>query len=494
MFFATCPKPVFPGAICSTLACVLLAGTASGVGAQEHEPRRYLPPARDPGAELETKISDSFVVATAGDLISPQPLERKDPGFETLINRVREADAAFANMESSLVNFPEFENGAVAGTLAPLSVGDAIKSMGFDLLNRANNHALDGGVVGMMTTDRALDELGIVHAGTGANLQEARNASFMETPKGRVALVGMYPVADTGNFGPTYARTLATDRIGSIGGAPGVNPLHLTTYQIVTEKQLESLQRIADEVYGERAGALVPSTANSPKRFRFFDQWYQAGEDAGAIHYEMDARDRKGIIDAIRSAKVYADFLIANVHSHHAPDYCGYCGFGTVRAIKEALAHEPPDFLIALAHEAIDNGADMFVVHGVHALAGVEIYKGKPIFYGLSNFIFQFGLQFGNTYDVMANYEGKSELDNPSSLESALAVSHFEGGRLKEVTLFPVDLGYGSRPLSQLGIPRVPGDEQALHILESLRNYSLPFGTNVIIRGGVGVIRVDASR
>ncbi len=37
----------------------------------------------------------------------------------------------------------------------------------------------------------------------------------------------------------------------------------------------------------------------------------------------------------------------------------------------------------------IDAGADVFVGHGPHVLRGIEIYKGKPIFYSLSNFIFQ---------------------------------------------------------------------------------------------------------
>ena len=43
------------------------------------------------------------------------------------------------------------------------------------------------------------------------------------------------------------------------------------------------------------------------------------------------------------------------------------------------------------AHQTIDNGADAFVGHGVHTLRGMEIYKGKPIFYGVSNFFYQDG-------------------------------------------------------------------------------------------------------
>ena len=43
-----------------------------------------------------------------------------------------------------------------------------------------------------------------------------------------------------------------------------------------------------------------------------------------------------------------------------------------------------------MAHTVIDNGADVFVAHGVPLpLRGVEIYKGKPIFYGVELFYHQ---------------------------------------------------------------------------------------------------------
>ena len=46
---------------------------------------------------------------------------------------------------------------------------------------------------------------------------------------------------------------------------------------------------------------------------------------------------------------------------------------------------------IEAAHWAIDQGADLFAGHGPHFLRGIEIYKNRPIFYSLGNFIFQNG-------------------------------------------------------------------------------------------------------
>ena len=41
-----------------------------------------------------------------------------------------------------------------------------------------------------------------------------------------------------------------------------------------------------------------------------------------------------------------------------------------------------------LAQAAIDAGADMVIGNHAHWAAGMEIYKGKPIWYALGNFVF----------------------------------------------------------------------------------------------------------
>ena len=158
-----------------------------------------------------------------------------------------------------------------------------------------------------------------------------------------------------------------------------------------------------------------------------------------------------------------------------------------------------PDFLVELAHKAIDNGADVFIGHGVHTLRGVEIYKGKPIFYGVSNFINELAQS-----SVPQNPGGEltqaeaSNLDpegfpftTSNNLEALLTTSHYEGGHLTEVKLFPVDLGRDrKRPLSRQGIPMTPSPEVARQILEKVQTISKPFGTTISIEDNVGVIHV----
>jgi hypothetical protein len=47
--------------------------------------------------------------------------------------------------------------------------------------------------------------------------------------------------------------------------------------------------------------------------------------------------------------------------------------------------------MIEIAHAAIDAGADIVVGHGPHFSLPVELYRGKPICYGLGSFSFHTG-------------------------------------------------------------------------------------------------------
>lgn len=441
---------------------------------------------RDVAAETVMKIKAPFTVAAVGDIIMPQPLKRTGPGFEKLIDRMRKADVGFANMESSLVDFRNFKS-AVYGTLAPLEMGESLKAMGITMMNHANNHAMDGGVEGMFSTIEALDKLGIVHAGSGRYLQDARSARYLETSKGRVGVIGMFSVDDVSNYGPRYDKTLATYKNGLLGGAPGVNGLRLTAYHIVSPQDLQTIKKLAASTYGQQENAVVSTRSGDTERFKFYDKWYQTGSDPGAVNYEINPNDLKDILASVRDGKIYADFMIVNIHSHHTTRFRA---LDTMAMTKEGQEPETPDFLVKLAHACIDNGADMFVAHGPHSLRGVEIYKGKPIYYGVSNFVFQFGLQFGVNSDILASVNERSELQNPASQEALLATSHYDGGKLKEVRLYPAELGGINRPISQMGIPMTPGSEEAQRILKAVQEYSQPFGTNIAIEDNVGVIRI----
>src|SRR6185295_2022409 len=155
----------------------------------------------------------------------------------------------------------------------------------------------DNGDEGMFDTNMLLDEVGIVHAGTGRNLEEARDAAYLMTAKGRVGLVGLMPISENapgGNQGFSFARTAATSRSGNMGGRPGLNPLRLTTYNIVTAEEFQALKEIRDAVIARRGEVSVPVEIPRQRpadRLELFGKNYKIGAKTGDWSYEMNAGD-----------------------------------------------------------------------------------------------------------------------------------------------------------------------------------------------------------
>jgi len=440
-----------------------------------------LPPVtRDVTRELATKITQPFVFAAVGDVWATTrpnaPFD--DPQLQSLLGIMRSADMTYANMEGPIIDYGAFSGPRVGSSKT--FVGE-LKNMGIRIVTTANNHAMDAGPEGVSMTNRFLDEAGIAHAGTGKNLAEARRPAIATTPKGTVAAIGMYSI-DITSSNPGYTRysDAKTDW-------PGVNPLHVEPTFVVSAEQMQDLRRIRDAVYARRSQVLVPVapiSANEPKnRISLFGTQYKVGDaaDAGNLNYTMDRRDFRDIIQSVREGKQLSDFMVVAIHCH-------------VNSFAfQAYSHDnsTPDFLVQLAHAVIDNGADVFVGHGVHTLRGIEIYKGKPIFYGISNFIYQNSPIPEITDPTRSENSLLDRTHQPDNKEALLTTSRYEQGQLVEVRLYPVDLGIdGTRPVSRNGQPLAASPEQALRILKVVQELSKPFGTLISIENGVGVIHV----
>jgi poly-gamma-glutamate synthesis protein (capsule biosynthesis protein) len=68
-----------------------------------------------------------------------------------------------------------------------------------------------------------------------------------------------------------------------------------------------------------------------------------------------------------------------------------------VASFHWGLDREVLDYMTEIGHAAIDAGADLVVGHWPHFALRVEIYRGKPIFYGLGNFSFDTAMAAGGT-------------------------------------------------------------------------------------------------
>ena len=418
-------------------------------------------------------------LAATGDSIITRRIiaYESDPAFMKMIRIIREADAAFTNLELSVFRLREFKGYPQAESggswlLGSPEVLEDLKWAGFDLFNRANNHTTDYGVEGMMETDRILDSLGLVHAGSGMTLGEASQPQYLETSKGRIALIGL---ATT--FTP---MSRASDARPETKGRPGLNALRVErTYQLDAERMAE-LRRLVTAT-----GGRLPEKEDAA--VRFLGNTFLPGRETKVIE-KANAIDEDRILRSIRHAARQADFVIVTSHSHEPSN--------------EAL--EPPAFLVEFVKKCVDAGADTYIVHGPHQLRGIEVYKGKPIFYSLGNFIFEnetndympsdiyesFGL--GNT--AMAadlndtRFKGGTVgfPSNPVWFESVVAAPVFRGHRITELKLYPIDLGH-KLPRSQRGVPRLADAELGRKIIERVARLSAAFGTRIVFQNGIGV-------
>jgi len=306
--------------------------------------------------------------------------------------------------------------------------------MGFNLVALAGNHAFDLKEVGVQNTLRELDQRKVAHGGTGNNIGDAAAPAYLRTPKGTVALIA----SASGLIAPGGRATESH---------PGVNQLRV--------------------VAGDRENG---ATEDLPEA------------STNAPHPD----DARRILQSIRDARQHADLVIVYQHNH----VFGRFSFSTIftEGMPERLAPNP--WLMKWTHDEIDAGADIVVMHGAPLLHGVEIYRGRPIFYDLGNFIYN--LPPTLTY-----------IDEPMAWESAVASVQFDGGALKSISLRPVVLNsigdgqpdvhdpYASNEfLHTRGLPSLAPGSRAGHILQRLATVSKPFATVMDITGDSANIRV----
>ena len=442
---------------------------------------------RDPSSVRATSVRDGFTLAAVGDLLVQKPIrETSDPEFTGMVKILREASVTMANMETSIIdmrNFHGYATGQGIAMTAPPEVAKELKSLGFDIVSNANNHAANWGTEGLIETNRHLDEAGLIHAGTGLSRSEARAPRYFTTETGvRVALVSF-----ASSF-PMIARS--SDPINGTPGVPGLSALRTRRFNVVSPKMMQDLRAIASaykqagvstaaEFQIGALGGTDTTYATKDDELELFGTYYREGDKPG-LEYEMNPIDEQQILAAIRDGKAQSDFLIATIHAHESP----------------------ADFVQKIAREAIDNGADAFVGHGPHRLLGIEIYKGRPIFYGLSNFFNQTALKEPVTLDEYERWGEDSATVSPAEFslrwsnrafsshevfQAVIAVSKYEHGSLAEVRLQPVDLDFDARPADR-GTPRLAGPAAAREILERIQKLSEPYGTRLTIEDGVGVI------
>lgn len=482
------------------VACLLAAAPAFAQPLPSPDPiaRPDAPvDARRPMAnEFRSSVREGFSAALVGDMIIARPLTQAAPvtGFAEMLSIVRRADVAYGNLETSIIDIRTFSGAPHSfegdwTNIALPAVAPDLKAMGFDLLGRANNHVADWGLEGMRETGRWLDEAGLAHAGTGETEGLARAPAYAETPRGRVALV---------SFATTFRPT--SDAMAPRGGAPGrpgLSALHLSLKVHVTE---DAMRKLAEAACALGSG---PCNEASPAELSLAGTHY-VRDTRNWNEWIPDPEDMAGILRAVRTARQHADYVMVAIHAHECAWDCALSGG------KPLL---PGAFLKDVARASIDAGADVFAATGIHNLGPIEIYRGRAIFYGLSN-VFWSDIQepvpeelFRQNRETLArswehparatDYDLTMPLNVASfatqhTFQSVLATLHHgEGGALQRIELHPLWLGYGEN-LRRSGTPRLESDpERAKDTIAQIVARSREYGLAPLplrFKGAVAVI------
>lgn len=445
----------------------------------------------------------NFTIALAGDTMLTRKLTPfKEERFIALRDILRGADAAFANLEGTVHTWDEGTPGITQGTFMttePKLLED-LKWLGINMVSCANNHAFDYGEGGVLANIKHLDDAGLVHAGTGRNLAEARAPGYLDTPNGRVALI-----ATTATF---RQWNQAGEQRPDLRGRPGINPLGFDTTHTVDPAAFEQLKRISRELGFEKSHERARKHFYSDKEIpdarsaelSLMGYRYVCGEGF-SITTRTSERDLEGNLRWLREARRQADWVVVSVHCHE------FGGPTLLTAATRAELEEPADFVIDFAHQAIDAGADIVVGHGPHFPLGIEIYKDRPILYSVGNLVFQnetvgffpadayerFDLDLKATpsdfLDARTSGGKKGHPSDPAYWENMFAVCEFSKNRVKEIRIYPIAQGFG-RPRPQRGRPVLADGEVVQRVIERVTRLSKRYGTKVAARDGVGVIEL----
>lgn len=264
--------------------------------------------------------------AATGDFMVQEPFIRSDDVVDNPVLRLLAgADHAFINLEQSLTSRGEPADKLFCFRGNRELAGELARA-GITVATIANNHSMDFGITGMRDNLAALRAAGVAATGAGETLGESLEPAVLSIGNRNVALLGI--------------SCALPNSVGAGASRPGLARVRIVTRYVV------------DDVLLQETPGISP----------FVETFAMPGDTV--------------VVDAVSAAKKRADWVIVRIH-WGVP-------IGWIAASQDDLA----TYQIPLGHALVDAGADAVLGHGPHVLHGVEIYKKRPIFYSLENFLF----------------------------------------------------------------------------------------------------------
>lgn len=412
----------------------------------------------------------------AGDAIIQRRIHEDFPGYEELAPFIKQGDARFFNLETTLNREGDCPGAAISGGTYIRTEPEVLYDLmefGFNMTTACNNHLLDFSYEGLYDTIDALDESGLVHAGIGYNLSMAAAPKYLETSAGRVALIAVNT-----SFNPAMMAGEASDRVQ---GRAGINGMRVKRYINATKEDIAFIRDLAERTN-------INAEKDITRREGYYPMLRDDEATLGELEFkladkteyvmEINKDDLARLKKSIEEAEFQADYVMVSVHSHQ---------------ISGTKKEEPAKMLVDLAHFCIDSGANAVVGHGPHLLRPIEVYKDSPIFYSLGDFILElYSVEF-----APADFYQKHGVDKSATVRELLATRsknftvglmtdkrmflsvipywETEGKKLKKLTLLPI-LGKMDGNKSEIGLPRKVSPDE---VVKYLGEMSEPYGVTL---------------
>lgn len=416
-------------------------------------------------------------MAFTGDCIATS--EPKNNYFDNnkVIELLDKCDLVSGNLEMVVSGNKSFASTYCGGEWLTIDEDDfeIVKKFGYTYLNTANNHTMDYSYSGLKITNEILDKNQIIHSGSGEDLHRAEKAVYKKINGDVVAFISCTASGDDASRAgySTY----------DMPGRPGVNMLRHSEVIYATSEQLRAIDEIAEQTaLNARFLKSVKMGIHTldPKIHRLGRvQIVEAEKTEKKTYCNKDDLNR--IIASVEQAKKHgANYIIMNAHSHD---------------IKGETDDTPDDYFIEFAHQCIEAGVTIFIGTGTHQLKGIEIYKNKPIFYSLGNFLFadeylkywsaDFTEKFGVTTDISSeelwNLRSRNKTTglefDEMNYKSIIPIAELTDGKIIKLYFYPIELGFEQKNGKSKGYPYLADECTKNGIVERLKVLSKEYKT-----------------
>jgi poly-gamma-glutamate synthesis protein (capsule biosynthesis protein) len=325
-----------------------------------------------------------------------------------------------------------------------------------------------------------MDSAGILRAGIGKSLDEAAAAVTIPTQEGDVAYIAATATYwENDSLRAGYAHE-------EIPARPGVNGLRHIDECLITPSEMAYVKDLAQRTLvnaEEEMESLLGYGRADDGTFTFGTVKFRVSDHTGRWS-RVHETDMQRIENEIRKAKKRHTYCVVSLHSHQ---------------FKARAEHETDYYVEEFAHRCIDAGADAIVGTGTHIPKAVEIYKGKPIFYCVGNFVFQVLYakrvtadcleKKGYPYDMTAQeYIARRRQNATQSMEDVpiyymgiVPRWEMKDGKVTKIELLPIELGM-QEPMGRRGFPSPMAPER---LMDHMKMVCDPYGTKLNIRGNV---------